>query len=688
MGIQPEYVDNWGQTQTAAPELKAALLRALGVPTSTTAEINGYLRQRFLLRWTRLFPATLVTGQSPEKILARASAEIPPDARLRVTLTLESGARETGDWRWGDLAIAGHAHIGGRHFVARQLDFRPPLPLGYHRVTAELEGQHEECYWIVAPERVWDPGGDWRAAGVAISLYGLRSQRNQGCGDFTDLQNFARWAGQEFGAALIGLNPLHAIHNRQPFNTSPYLPVSAWFRNPLYLDLESIPELRDWHRARRLLARPAIQAELKSLRDSEFVEYERVWRLKRIFLRLAYQHRRPEFDTWYREQAPGLLERFSTYCALDRACHAADPNVWNWPAWPAEFRRPDTAAVRTYSAEHEDEIRFYAFLQFLIDEQLAAAQQAALDSGVRFGLYHDLALATDSGGADTWMFPELYVPGCRVGAPPDGFSPEGQDWGFPPPDHDAHARQGYQVFRELIRRNARHGGALRFDHVMRFFRLYWIPQGFTAKHGAYVSAPAEDLLRIIALESHRHQFLVIGEDLGTITGEIRALLDRFGIFGYRLLYFERDGENFRPASAYPERAVAAITTHDLPTFDGFWQNTDIEARHAAGLLPDAESYQRQKDDRARDHVALRRLLDGIDSTEPLAAALSFLNDTPSKLMIVNQEEITREVYQQNLPGSTAEYPNWRRKMKLTLEELASSGRGAAFRDLWRKGKRA
>jgi len=688
--LQAEYVDNWGETRVAQDAVRQAVLRALGVPVDSLAGLNAFLEARVRARWARLLPEMLVTGAqpSPGQVSACAPAGTSPDARLRLWICLEDGTVESGDWRWGDLAVTGTAVFGGERFERRALQFYAPVPYGYHELRGALEGDPERgtsMQWIAGPDECWQaPGVPERMAGLAITLYGLRSDRNWGVGDFTDLGAVCEWAARELGVAMIGLNPLHAIHNRQPFNTSPYLPVSAYFRNPIYLDIEAVPELAHAPRAQALLRDLAVRDDIAQLRASEMVEYERVWRLKLEFLRLAFQAfeeagaetaRRQAFEARLDEPG-GLLRQFATYCALDAEMHRRDAKAWNWPDWPAEYQAahsPETAALAQQLA---GEVRFHAYLQFLVDEQLQAAQARALGAGMRLGLYHDLALATDRGGCDTWSMPGLFVRGCRVGSPPDSFSPEGQDWSFPPPNDEGHARDGYRAFRELIRKNARHGGALRFDHVMRFFRLFWIPDGFAAREGLYVQGSAEAFLRVLALESHRGRFLVIGEDLGTVTGEIRKMLDQFGVLGYRLLYFERNGESYRRPDEYPRQAVAAITTHDLPTFEGFWAAADIAARQAAGLLPDEESYETQMAQRVLDQAALTEFLAAYEDAAGgedgrVRAAVRCLGATPCRVMMISQEELTADAGQQNLPGSTSEHPNWRRKLRTKIENFAT-----------------
>ncbi len=328
---------------------------------------------------------------------------------------------------------------------------------------------------------------------------------------------------------------------------------------------------------------------------------------------------------------------------------------------------------------------------------------------MEIGLYHDLAVATDSYGSDLWANREFYVNGCRVGAPPDDFSPNGQDWGFPPPNTDAHRENGYTLFRESIRKIVKHGGALRLDHVMRLFRLFWIPEGMAAWQGTYVRDHATDLMRVLALESVRSRNVIIGEDLGTVTDEIRDMLAAFGVLSYRLFYFEKypHGGTFKPSREYPRQALVSSSTHDLPTLAGFWTFRDIEARRAAGLVDEA-GYWQQINDRKRekqgilDTLHAERLLPenysrnadqvpGLDG--PLHnAVIGFLGQVPSMILLLNQEDFTIETEQQNLPGSTAQYPNWQRKMKVKIEDLRSpavQGYTAMFRDqLARTGRKA
>jgi 4-alpha-glucanotransferase len=400
------------------------------------------------------------------------------------------------------------------------------------------------------------------------------------------------------------------------------------------------------------------------------VEYERVAEIKLrasrgAFNRFQKSAQTAEFEEFARIEG-ALLHDFAVFCALDEHMHRRNPDVWLWKDWPAEYQDPRSEAVAEFAEQHRDDVLFYKFLQWQVDRQLAEAQSHAIARGMKIGLYHDLALATDRFGADLWMNRRFYASGARVGAPPDELAPGGQDWGFPPPNREAHRANGYELFAQSIRKNARHGGALRIDHVMRFFRLFWIPDELTAAQGAYVKDYAEDLLGILALESERSGFTVIGEDLGTVEWSVRQKLAEIGILGYRLLWFEKNPEGtFRLPQEYPAQAAVSTTTHDLPTLAGFAVGRDIEARRGAGLVDEA-AYEQQWAARREELV---RLEDALQRAGFPGDPLDFVLATPCALAIVNQEDLTGETEQQNLPASTWQHPNWRRKMKVAVEEL-------------------
>jgi len=708
-GIQPDYWDIFGKHHVTSFDTKRAILESLGIPAGSKEALERALGERSRAEWSRLVPPCLVVSenQRPREFAAHLPVALAGQI-ARVALKMEDGASQTYSVTLRDVPAVDSAEFDGQRYLRKLLPLPASLPLGYHDLEIFLGDASASMRLIVAPDRAYLPDG-LRAAGIAVALYGIRSERNWGCGDFRDLQGLIDWVADVAGGSFVALNPLHAIHNRRPYNTSPYLPNSVFYQNFLYLDLESIPDFAHCGRAQKLLIKSDVQQEIAALRDSEFVEYERVHALKMKFLKLLFaaflrerrsgSPRAQQFEE-YRGREGEPLERFATYSALDEWIHRRNPQIWMWPEWPEPYRDPLSPETQAFRLKHWRLVLFYQYVQWQIDIQLAAAQQHARDKGLSIGLYHDLALATDRYGADLWAHRSYFAAGCRVGSPPDDFNPKGQDWAFPPPNSARHRESGYQLFIESIRQNCRHGGALRIDHVMRFFRLYWIPDGVAADSGAYVRDHWEDLIRLVALESVRHRVIVVGEDLGTVEPEVRDALARFGILSYRLLYFEKDqAGRFRKQSAYPEQALVSSTTHDLPTLAGFWIGEDIEARRRVGLLPDDPSYREQLRLRA---VEKQKMLDALLEAGLLPgwfprsaleipeltgelhnAVIGFLASTPSMLLLINQEDLTKEIAQQNLPGTTWQYPNWSRKMHFRLDELYSAKQATDFVQMFR-----
>jgi 4-alpha-glucanotransferase len=696
-GIGAAYYDIWGRQHFTTVEAKQAILRALGVAVDSAEDLRQSLNALERRNWERLLPPAIVAEAGVQVELALHVAAEGLGQRASFTVRQEHGQTSEFELNLWELTQTGSIEMHGRTWVRVQPRLPLELPLGYHEIAVRVGTATAATRYIVTPARAWTPpqlGRGARAAGIAVSLYGVRSGRNWGCGDFRDLLDLVDWVADDVGASFVALNPLHAIHNRRPFNTSPYLPNSIFYQNFLYLDVEGMEDYRQCRRAQLLRSSPEVKAEIAALRATDFVEYERVSALKLRFLKMLFVQflrewrrdspRAREFRAFL-EREGALLEQFATYCALDEWMHSRDANVWLWTEWPQPFQDPASAETRAFRKKHWRRVLFYQYLQWQIDLQLSGAQEFACGRRLSIGLYHDLALATDRFGSDLWAHRPFYVAGCRVGSPPDDFSPDGQDWAFPPPNATRHREDGYRLYAESIRKNCRHGGALRIDHVMRLFRLFWIPDGSDAVRGAYVREQNEDLVRILALESVRNRVLIVGEDLGTVEPSVRETLARLGILSYRLFYFEKNSNgDFRRGEEYPPHALVSSTTHDLPTLAGFWVGADIEARHNAGLI-DQAAHATQFENRAQEKQKMldvlfaqgylspelpRRAVDYRELTGDLHhAVVGFLAETPSQLLAINHEDLTKELHQQNLPGSTWQYPNWGRKMRFTVEEL-------------------
>ncbi|HEY1241730.1 MAG TPA: 4-alpha-glucanotransferase [Bryobacteraceae bacterium] len=705
-GIEGAYWDIFGNRHVTSTTVKQAILNSMGVAAGTPDELVHSLTDRARREWERLLsPAVVIPESRPRLLPIQVPAEMAGE-RARVAVRREDGSSSQFEVSLSELTQTGSADLDNRTWFRKQVRLPENLPLGYHDVSVSVGSTSATTRLIVTPERAYTGPDQARTAGVAVSLYGVRSARNWGAGDFRDLLAVIDWAADGLQAGFVSLNPLHAIHNREPFNTSPYSPNSIFYQNYLYLDVEGIEDFARCRRARALRHQSDICAEIESLRAASLVDYERVAAIKLRFLKLLFvqflrerhagSSRSQEFDA-FRSREGDLLEKFATFCALDEHLHRRNPDLWIWPHWPLEYHDPDGPAVVAFRKKHWRSVLFYQYVQWQIDRQLDRAQQHARNR-LPIGLYHDLALATDKFGSDLWAHRRFFASGCRVGSPPDDFAPNGQDWGFPPPNSENHREDGYRLFVESIRKNCRHGGALRIDHVMRLFRLYWIPEACDASQGAYVRELCDDYLRLLALESVRNRVIIVGEDLGTVEPAIRETLSRFGILSYRVFYFEKLNGEFRRSDEYPPQALVSSSTHDLPTLSGYWVSADIEARRQAGMIDD-EGYRNQSAARAHDKQKMldalfranllpehlsRSAADYRELTPELHHAIAgFLALTPSRLLSINQEDITWEPYQQNLPGTTWQYPNWRRKMRFTVEQLRSDPQAVAMAETFR-----
>jgi 4-alpha-glucanotransferase len=547
-----------------------------------------------------------------------------------------------------------------------------------------------------------------RTWGFGANLYALRSKRNWGIGDFTDLGNLIDFA-RGLGAGVVGTNPLHALHYIEPEAASPYSPTTRFFRNPIYIDVEAVPEFSaDVERARALrerVASPAFCAMLAGLRDERYVAYARVARAKYSALAECYailrEARGERFEAFlaFVERGGERLETFALYDALTEHFATDEGRTRGWLTWPLAYRDRRGDAVKTFGIKNRRRVEYFKYLQFVADEQLAAA--AARTAGMAIGLYLDLAVGVDVNSADVWAEPEAYVLGETVGAPPDLLGPLGQDWGLPPADPASLIADDGRPFAELLAANMAHAGALRLDHVMALLRLFRIPRGMTPADGTYHEYPFEALLAIATRESERHGCLIVGEDLGNVPNGFRERMAREAILSYRVLLFEREEDGtFKHPGAYPPLALATATTHDVPTLPGWALGRDIDLRERIGQaspesaeemrnvrrvdasrLLDALRYAGTLDDSgfAHTHRALdERLQDGLAYGDLVRAAYAYLALSPARLVLVQLDDVLGEVDQINLPGTFIEYPNWRRKNARGIDEFVTDERVTAF----------
>ena len=678
-GIEPGYHDIWGVWREASAQTVRALLTAMGVNLDQPGGAEQALEDLVRAQWNTTIPDTVVLRLSAlAQGIALKVPVNPGTGSIDWRIVEEDGTAHDGNAAACALRVAEEREIGGTRRRAVRLPL-PALPIGYHRIEILCEGSGlARATLIVAPERCFQPEAAARGArfwGVVLQLYGLRSERNWGIGDFGDLAEAGtQWAAR--GAAFVGVNPLHALYLAIPDHASPYSPSSRLFLNPLYLAIEAIEEYADCEAARDLVASRSFTETTTNLRSLDMVDYDRVAAAKTPVLELLYEHFRQNdggrhegrgrgFENFCREGGEPL-RRFALYEALHEHFRRQDINVGSWQQWPEPYRDPQSPEAGQFAEEHAARMGFFLFLQWQAASQLAAAHAACRHGGI--GLYLDLAVSVDRGGADAWSRQDLYAQGVSIGAPPDDFNTNGQDWGLPPCNPQAMKRTGYVMFIETLRANMASAGALRIDHVMGLARLFWIPGQGGAGEGAYVRYPLQDLLAIVALESERQACMVVGEDLGTVPVQLRHALREWGVLSYRLLMFERDSSGrFNSRPDFPAHSMVAFSTHDLPTFAGYWKAHDgamrralVDALRKSGTLPSGV-------DASADLVP--------DALAKVCHAVHlYLGRSAALMLAVQLDDVTGATEQANLPGTPDCAPNWRRKLPLTLEEMRSDPR--------------
>lgn len=571
------------------------------------------------------------------------------------------------------------------------------LPAGYHHLRMRRQdGQEYCCLLIVAPLHAYEPEmltNSRRMNGLTVQLYSLRSAGNWGIGDFSDLAALVDYAAARH-LDFVGINPLHALFTARPAYASPYSPSSRIWLNPIYLDVTRVAAFQASEAARQWYADAGIQARIKEARCSRAVAYEQVWALKKEALQTAFAYfqcdqssvglqQQKAFAAFVAEKGEAL-HGYALFETIEQ--HFAHAETLGWLGWPSEYRHPDNAAVRRFAEEHVDEVKFHMWLQWLCAEQLAAVNRRVEEAGMGIGLYGDLSVGVARGGADIWLAQDVYCLDMSVGAPPDAFSPAGQNWQLPPLHPAALMQSGCHEFVNMMRENMKLYGALRIDHVMSLSRLWWVVSGERADNGAYVSYPQEILMAVVALESQRCRCVVIGEDLGIVPDGMRELLNRYHILSYSVLYFNRGEHSFNKPSEYPEQAITVTGTHDLPPLAGFWTGNDLQIMRRLGVYADNESFQTALQQRQRTKALLLQALKQYGvlahdeqtgatlSEAELAAVHRFGAECRSKLYAVQIENLLAMTENFNVPGIADGYPNWAVKLPVYIEDFPAQER--------------
>jgi 4-alpha-glucanotransferase len=661
-GVATEYWDWQGRHVTVSAAAIRAVLTALGVDADGDDAVELALAGVELAPWRRTLPATVVAreGWTPW-----VHAHVPAGTGIRLDVVLEDGSvRELPQVdRW-----VPEREVDGQRVGEATFEVPGDLPSGWHRLVAHLDVTAldpgtTEATLVVTPQRLELPPAvaDGRVVGLTAQLYQVRSGESWGVGDLGDLSDLATWAAAAHDADFVLINPLHAAEPVVPMEPSPYLPTTRRFVNPLYLRVEDVPELaRLDHAAYRRVA--ALGAGARALSTVDRIDRDAAWTAKKEALKLVFDvgltgRREQSFVEFCDREGDGLTT-YATWCALVE--HYGMP----WTSWADELQDPSSAAVATFRERHAGEVDFHRWLQWLLEQQLASAQQDARAAGMPLGIVHDLAVGVHPLGADAWGLGDALARGVTVGAPPDQFNQLGQDWSQPPWRPDRLAELGYAPFRDMVRTVLRDSGGIRVDHIIGLFRLWWIPSGGTPAEGTYVHYDHEALLGILVLEAQRAGAVVIGEDLGVVAPHVRDYMTERGLVGTSILWFEWEDDRPKPPEHYRELCLSTVTTHDLPPSAGYLSLEHVAIREQLGLLTRSAEEERAQEEasiaRLRDACVAHGLLApgaGIDAV--VEALHRWMALTPSRMLAVALADLVGDHRAVNQPGTNDEYPNWR-----------------------------
>ncbi|RXJ74498.1 4-alpha-glucanotransferase [Veronia nyctiphanis] len=699
-GIAAEYIDAWGKGAVVDSKIQEALLTALGYDLSSEKALIKSAERK---SQKDILSPVSVFKQTQQKHI---HVNVSKSARLsEFSWRLDT---ECGQKLFGELStlVASDTRVDGGELI---ISLPESLPVGYHQfsLTRKRRKSPITMTLIVAPEQCFKSAAlreEQKLWGPSAQLYTLRSESNWGIGDFSDLRLLVSEVAKQ-GGDFVGINPIHALFPATPESASPYSPSSRSWLNVLYIDVAAVPEFNACKEAQEFVSDESFQQQLKTVRNSEYVDYTGVASLKFPVLRLLFtafkslkadSSRALQFSDFIREGGESLY-RQATFDALHTHLNqdvsaselrdGVKEAVWGWPVFPEKYQHFSKSAVKQFATENADHVEFFMFLQWTAKQQLESVQAEAMDSGMKLGLYRDLAVGVCNSGSETWADEGDLVLDASIGAPPDVLGPLGQNWGLPPFNPDSMRNNAYKPFIELLRANMQHCGALRIDHILGLLRLWWVPKGRSACDGAYIYNKVNDLLSILALESHRFKCSVIGEDLGTVPDEIVLLLNDAGIYSYKVLFFEvaEDGGYFSP-SHYAPQSMATLCTHDMPTLKGFWHCEDLKLGEKLGLYTDPEEidalYRGRAENKQRLLDSLRWhgvLSDGIGHDAAYVPMDSYLNHAmhlhlasgTSALLSIQLEDWLEMDNPVNVPGTSTEYPNWRRKLSASLEEIFS-----------------
>jgi 4-alpha-glucanotransferase len=696
-GIESAFVDAWGVAAMVKDETKVKLLNAMGYRVDDDHALEQQVEDDLVKQWMlALNPVQVIKHDEDFVFPLRVSIEMAAQ-NLLLRVQFEDANIETREIQAVDHQLINVVEIEDEEFHEYAITLDIDLPMGYHKLSVQLGDLELASSSIIkVPQRCFIPDDIEKGKkiwGLSVQLYCVRSRRNWGIGDFTDLTFLVKQAASQ-GADFVGLNPIHELYPANPDICSPYGPSSRRWLNYLYIDVEQVPEFEN-KAVQAWFNNNAISQQLVTLRAADYVDYTGVAAIKLAALNEVFMHYREKYLTKntkqnkvfkaFITQGGESLQTLAVFEALQESLKADGKSCWGWPVFPDEFQAYDMSSVAKFAKQNKNRVNFYLFLQWQAALQFEAASNAASEAGMLIGLYRDLAVGVSEGSAEIWGNKDLYCVDASIGAPPDILGPLGQNWGLPPMDPNKLYEQAYQPIIDLFSSNMHASGALRIDHVMALLRLWWVYRGDNAKLGGYVCYPVDDLLGILALESQRNQSLVIGEDLGTVPEQIRSKLAENGMYSYRVFFFEQaeDGGFYAPEH-YPEQSMATLTTHDMPTLIGYWHCDDLALGKKVGLYPDADVLASLYDTRHENKQHILNTLHGHHSisnsishnvndvamtTELNYAMQTHMASGSSALLSLQLEDWLQMDKPINIPGTFNEYPNWKRKLSCDLEDI-------------------
>ena len=702
LNIPDSFIDASGNNTYITQESQKNLIESLGFDISSTDKITGHIKKLTIEKFSNYLACVNIcscqNNKYKLKIYLKKSDLKKPFTYLIKNLQNKKLASGNITPILGD--IFAQEKIKNIEYVGVLVELDLDIEIGYYKISLFQETNHlVDADFFVAPKECFIPDNIKKGTklwGISAQLYALRSNSNWGIGDFSDLLDLLKKTN-EYGADFIGLNPIHALYPANPEAASPYSPSSRKWLNIIYIDVNKLLDFKNSKKAQKEFNLATTKKDLEQARTSKYIDYTLVSKLKLKFLRLSFE----EFLKEKAKKNSARFKNFLTFCKEGEESlfyHAVFDAIqakltqesdvsqaWGWPIWQEEYQNINSKKVKGFIKNNKKEIDFFCYLQWVASEQFKEVYNFSLEKKMTLGLYKDLAVGVSQGGSETFLNKGSYALDLSIGAPPDILGPLGQNWGLPPINPMDLAKNSYQDFINLLRSNMDSCGALRIDHIMAFYRLWLVKNKKSAKDGAYINCDIDAFLAIVAIESQKRKCLIIGEDLGTVPMELQDKLLAKGIFSYKIFFFTRasDGGFIAPCH-YKKQALSTLSTHDMPTIRGFWRCYDLELGKKLGIYNNEETLQ---DLYKQRHDAKQKILDSMhglgslknniskdvnqtDITKELNYAMHLhMADTSSSLFAIQLEDLLEMDEPVNVPGTSDEYPNWRRKLSKNIEDI-------------------